>query len=552
MIELIANYIKKATGEEAKVTIPENSELGEYTTNLAFILAKKEGVAPVFKAEEIKEKILKTAPSEFFEAIDVLAPGFLNFKLSEKTLIKEAGWILKEDKKYGSSKSGKGKTAIVDYSAPNIAKPMSVGHLRSTVIGAAIVNLLRAEGYKVIGDNHLGDWGTQFGKLIYSFNHWADKEEFKKNPVGHLVSLYVRFHKEAEGNEEMENAAREETAKLQRGDKKNLALWKKFVAVSLKEFNKTYKRLGVKFEKTLGESFYQSMLSGVVKDVLNKGIAKKDEGAIKVFFDNEKWEPEVIEKTDGSHLYFTTDLAAIKYRAKKFKPDKILYVVGNEQSLHLEKTFNTARKLGYVSDKVELEHIKFGMLLGESGKKFSTRRGEFITLDSLFDRAVSEAALINEDSAEKVGVGAMKYYDLSHYRLSDIVFDWDRVLDLKGDSSPYLQYTYARLKKIMRKARNVRPKLTGKISGEYEKKVVRSLIHFGDAIAYAALKYEPNHLAEYLFKLANELNAFYENCPIASEENKKLAAERMAIAKAGAIVMRNGLKILGIEVMEEM
>ncbi|MDD5099187.1 MAG: arginine--tRNA ligase, partial [Candidatus Colwellbacteria bacterium] len=459
--------------------------------------------------------------------------------------------ILKQGNRYGLSNAGRGKTVVVDYSAPNIAKPMSVGHLRSTVIGAAIVNLLRSQGYRVIGDNHLGDWGTQFGALLYGYKHWADKKEFDRDPISHLVSLYIRFHKESEGNEALMNAAREETARLQKGDKENVRLWKTFVKASLREFGKIYKKLDVKFEASLGESFYQPMLSDIVREAVKAGIAREDEGAIKIFFNDEKLPPAVLEKSDGSHLYMTTDLATIKYRMAKWRPEKILYVIANEQSLHMAQVFEAAKMMGIAPD-IELTHIKFGMMLGESGKKFSTRRGEFVRLDELLEKAEEAAAEINPKSAEDVGIGAVKYYDLSHYRLSDIVFDWDAVLNLKGNSAPYLQYTYSRLASIRKKAKGIRMKLDiKKLSTSSEKEVLNALIHFPDAMKYAAENYEPNHLADYLFKTANSLNAFYESSPVVSAE-RDIAAARMALVTAGSTVIKNGLALLGVKVMERM
>jgi arginyl-tRNA synthetase len=552
MIEVIANILAIATGESnPKVTIPEDPKFGHYSTNLALVFAKAMEIAPQAAAKEIREKILQTAPSGMFERIEIAGPGFLNFYLSEKTITKEFSSILKLGAKYGTSNTGKGKTVIVDYSAPNIAKPMSVGHLRSTVIGAALINLLKFQGYKVVSDNHLGDWGTQFGSLIYAYKHWVNKEEFKKKPIDHLVSLYVRFHKESHDNEDLMSAAREETTKLQRGDKENTKLWKLFVGVSMKEFDKTYRRLGVKFDVSLGESFYQSMLDDIVTDAVKKGVARKDEGAVKIFFDGTDLPPTVIEKSDGSHLYATTDLATVKYRMAKWKPAKMLYVIANEQALHMAHIFEATRMLGYAPG-VELSHIKFGMMLGASGKKFSTRKGEFIKLEELLDKAVEAAAEINPASSEKVGVGAVKYHDLSHYRLSDIVFDWDAMLNLKGNSAPYLQYTYSRLKSIKRKAKRTTLKFDmSLLTTDAEKNAVEALIHFPDAAKYAAEKYEPNHLADHLFRTANALNSFYETSPIIKAE-KKTASARLAVAVAGAIVIKNGLALLGIETVEKM
>lgn len=552
MIEAITNIIAKAAGEpEPKVTIPEDSKFGHYSTNLAMVRAGLKETNPREEAKEITDAILRAAPKGFFERVEIAGPGFINFFVSKETIVKEAEEALKKKEKYGSSGAGKGKAVVVDYSAPNIAKPMSVGHLRSTVIGAALINLLKFQGYKVVSDNHLGDWGTQFGSLIYAYKNWLDKDAFKKDPIGHLVSLYIRFHKEAGDNGALMDEARAETAKLQKGDKENTGLWKLFVRESLKEFNRTYKRLGAEFDATLGESFYQPMLDQVVKDAISAGVAREDEGAVKIFFNDEKLPPYVIEKSDGSHLYTTTDLATIKYRIGKWNPVKILYVVANEQALHFSQLFEAARLLG-LAPETELTHVKFGMMLGASGKKFSTRKGEFIKLEDLLDKAKETASEINPGSAEEVGVGSVKYYDLSHYRLSDIVFDWDAMLNLKGNSAPYIQYTYSRLINIGKKAKGIRPRLNPELlTNEAETRVLESIAHFADAAAYAAEKYEPNHLADYLFRTANALNAFYETSPVIRAE-KETAAARLALAKAGAIVLKNGLTLLGIKLPKRM
>lgn len=552
MIEAIANIIVQASGEpEPKVTIPDDSKFGHYSTNLAMVRAGLKETNPREEAKEIADAIMRTAPKGFFEKVEIAGPGFINLYVSKGTIAKETESVLKKKEKYGMGTAGKGKTVVIDYSAPNIAKPMSVGHLRSTVIGAALANLLKFQGYKVIGDNHLGDWGTQFGALIYAYRNWADENEFKKDPIGHLVSLYIRFHKEAHENEKLMDEARMETAKLQKGDKENTNLWKLFVKESLKEFGKTYKRLGVKFEASLGESFYQPMLQQIVDGAVAGGIARKDEGAIKIFFGDEKLPPYVIEKSDGSHLYTTTDLATIKYRIKKWNPAKILYVVANEQALHFSQLFEAAKLLDFAPD-AELTHVKFGMMLGASGKKFSTRKGEFIKLEELLNQAKKAAAEVNPDSAEEVGVGAVKYYDLSHYRLSDIVFDWDAMLNLKGNSSPYIQYTYSRLKNIAKKAKGIKPRLNAELlTTEAETRAMEALMHFPDAAAYAADKYEPNHLADYLFRTANAFNAFYETSPVIRAE-KETAASRLALAEAGAIALKNGLNILGIKIPKKM
>jgi len=548
MLEKIANLIREATGEEAKITVPEDPKFGHYSTNLPFVVAKYQETDPVSAAKELKDKIYNYAPKGFFERIDI-AGGFLNFFLGEKTLEKEFEKILREKGRYGASFLGRGKTIVIDYSAPNIAKPMNIGHLRSTIIGQALVNLHRFLGYRVIGDNHLGDWGTQFGSLIAAYKKWGDKKEFAVRPIDHLVSLYIRFHKEAENSEELAKEAREETKKLQEGDKENRRLWKLFVRESLKEFNKIYWRLGIKFSTALGESFYQPMLKRIVDEALAMGVAKKDDGAMKVLSDNL---PDfVIQKSDGSFLYTTTDLATIKYRVSRWRPKKILYVVANEQTLHFSQLFSAVSKLAY-APRAELVHVKFGMVLGESGKKMSTRRGEFIKLEEALDKAAEKAGEINKAAAEEVGVGAVKYNILSHDRMSDIVFNWDKTLDLRGNSGPYLQYAYARARSVIRKAgKFVRRPDISFLRSESEKTLLRQTIYFPDAVFYAAENYSVNYLTDYLYKLAGVINNFYESEPILKAE-KNVRQARLTLLYAASGILKQGLELLGIKATERM
>ncbi len=565
----IIDYLKKAIKEkiEIEVFIPENEKFGHYSTNAALKLAPRlsktagapaKGLGakilkknPMEIAENLKSKILNLK-SNLFEKIEVVPPGFINFWLSQKTLADELKQVIKASNDYGRSAIGRGKTVVVDYSAPNVAKSMNVGHLRSTLIGQTIVNLLLFQGYRVIGDNHLGDWGTQFGTLLVAYKKWGKKRGFEKNPVDYLVKLYVRFHKEAEKHDWLIPLAREETKKLQNGDRDNRGLWRIFVKESIKEFNKIYKRLGVKFNVVLGESFYQPMLSQIIAEAVRKRVAKKDDGAVKIFYsESAKLPPLVIQKSDGSYLYSTTDLATIKYRIKKWRLEKILYVVANEQTLHFEQIFNAALCLGYVKKDV-LEHIKFGMILGETGKKMSTRRGEFIKLEELLDKAVSKAGKINKKAAEIVGIGSVKYRALSQERRSDIVFDWKQMLNLKGNSGPYVQYTYARLRSVLRKARGLPSKIDFLLlENESEKSVMRQIVYFADVLSRATDLRETNIITDYLLKLSNALNSFYESEPILKAP-RPLRENRLNLILAATTVLKNGLHLLNIEAPEKM
>jgi arginyl-tRNA synthetase len=548
MIEEIANLIREATGEEAKITVPEDPKFGHFSTNLAFKIARYRELDLAAAASELREAILSRAKKGFFEKIEIVN-GYLNFFLSEEILRNELRKILKEKGDYGRSSAGRGRTVVIDYSSPNIAKPMNIGHLRSTILGQTLVNLYRFLGYRVIGDNHLGDWGTQFGALIAAYKKWGDPKEFGKKPIDHLVGLYIRFHREAEENEELAKEAREETRKLQAGNRENRRLWRTFVRESLREFNGIYRRLGVRFDFSLGESFYQPMLGDIVAEALRKGVAARSDGAMKIQFDD--LADFVIQKSDGSFLYTTTDLATVKYRVKRWNPRKILYLVANEQTLHFAQLFRVIRALNYAPE-TELVHVKFGMVLGASGKKMSTRRGEFIKLEEVLDEAVSKAGEINRPAAEAVGLAAVKYNMLAHDRMSDIVFDWKRMLDLRGNSGPYLQYAYARSRSVLRKAgRNratSRPDLLGKPS---ERELLRQLLYFPDAIAFSAENYETNHLTDYLYKLAVGINNFYENEPILKAE-KELRQARLGLLLGASEILKKGLGLLGLSAPERM
>lgn len=549
----IANYLKKTVREKIAIEIfaPENEKFGHYSTNIALKLANLKKENPLAVAEKIVNSLNKIAAEKFFEKIEIAGPGFINFWLSQKTIAEELKQIVKLGNDYGSSKTGKNKTIVIDYSAPNVAKPMNVGHLRSTLIGNVLANLFSFQGYKIISDNHIGDWGTQFGALIAAYKKWGEKRKLGKNPVDYLVKLYVRFHKANDKNEELIVAAREETKKLQSGDSENKKLWRFFVKESLKEFNKAYKRLGVKFNYTIGESFYQPMLALIIQEALKKNVAKMDDGAVKIFYEN-KLPPLVIQKSDGAYLYPTTDLATIKYRMKKWQPEKILYVVANEQTLHFEQVFNAASRLGYAGKNV-LEHVKFGMILAESGKKMSTRRGEFIKLEELLDKAVSKSAKINKKASEAVGIGAIKYRVLSHELNSDIVFDWKQMLNLKGNSGPYIQYTYARLRSVLRKARSLAEKKIDflLLETESEKSVMRQLMYFPEILSRTADLRETNIITEYLIKLTNTLNSFYEKEQILKSP-KILRENRLNLIRTSTIILKNGLNLLGIEAPERM
>ncbi|MDD3007026.1 MAG: arginine--tRNA ligase [Candidatus Pacebacteria bacterium] len=555
-----------------EVENPKQKDNGDYSSNVAMVLAKRLEKNPREVADEIVSDILKDPQSGgYFRKVEAAGPGFINFYISDEKLRENAQKILDKKEKFGRSKQGEGKTVVVDYSSINIAKPMHVGHLRSTIIGQALYNIYGSLGYKVIGDNHIGDWGTQFGKMIYAYKYWGDKKIVAKNPVEEMTKLYVRFHKEAEANKELDELARTETKKLQNKDDENIKIWKFLVRESLKDANKIYKILNVKIDYTLGESFYDEMLSGIVREATDKGYAKKSEGAMIIDLDNFGLPPFLVQKTDGAYLYATTDLATAKYRKEKWNADKILYIVSNEQALYLEQMFKSLELLGYCPD-TELKHVKFGMVLGEAGKKFSTRKGDTVKLEDLIAKAVDMAKQVIDEKnpglsqkekkkiAWTVGIGAIKYNDLSQNRLTDIVFNWDKMLSFDGNSAPYLQYTCARINSLHEKYKNEnrleailtfqKPHLELLREGA-EKDILRYLVKYPEAVESAARENSPHLVALYIYNLASDYNTFYNSYPILKTD-KDLMKARLALSEAVAIVLKNGLTLLGIDVPDRM
>ncbi len=557
----ISTLLARATGlPNPSVTTPSRPAFGEYTTNSAFALATPWGVSPLRAAERLRETLLAEAPSGFFERIEVAAPGFLNFHLTDSALRAALRGITAAGESYGGSRAGRGRRVIVEYSSVNVAKPMHVGHLRATVLGDALANIHTFLGYEVIRWNYLGDWGTQFGKTISAYKLWGSRETVERNPIAELVSLYVRFHDEARSRPELDRMAQEEFRALEAGDRENRRLWRWFRRLSLTEFRRLYALLGVRFDSYLGESFYEPMLKPLIARLVTEGITEESQGALIVPLAEEKLPPALVRKSDGSSLYLTRDLANLEYRLSTFKPAKILYVVGNEQSLHFEQVFAVARRMGLSG--AELEHIKFGAILGENAKKFATREGRVVLADDVVTRAVSLARgvvdaknpLLSAPSrrrvASAVGMGALKYNDLSQHRLSDIVFHWEKMLSLDGNSGPYLQYTYARLASILRKARGTTPAVAGGFT-EAERLVARELLYFPDRVSLSAERCEPNLLAEYLYGLANAVNSLYEREPILRAEPRD-KARRLALISAASGVLKRGLGLLGIKVVERM
>ncbi len=561
MRKKLESILEKAIGTEAELSVPENADFGHYSTSAALKLAKVKKVNPMDLAAELAAKIEKKAPKDFFEKIDVAAPGFINFWVSKDVIRQELVSISKQKEKYGRSGIGKKKKVIIDYSAPNIAKPMHVGHLRSTVIGDALANIYEFLGYKVIRWNYVGDWGTQFGKLIAAYKRWGNKSEVRKSPIKELLSLYVRFHKEEKENPVFAAEGREEFMKLESGNAENKKLWKWFREESMKEFKKIYAALGVKFDVIVGESFFEPYLKPLIERLYKKKIAVESEGALIVSLEDKGLPPALIQKSDESSLYLTRDIANLEYRIKKYKPEKVIYVVGGEQTLHFNQLFAIAEKIGL--KKTKLTHVKFGMVLGEKGKKLSTRGGEAIKLEELLEKSRALAREVvdeknkdlkageKEKVAEAVGTGAVKYNDLRENRLSDIYFDWDKMLDFSGDSAPYLQYTYARLRSILRKARISKKVDLCKLEEKNEMALIRKLAEFPEAVRRSGETLMANTLAKYLYELANAANKFYESTPILIDKDAARRNARLVLVDSASAIMKTGLGLLGIKAPEK-
>jgi len=528
---------------EIIIEFPDREEHGDYSANIAFPTSKITEKPPQFIAAIIKEEL----QDKFGDSVTVLPPGFINFKVSKDELIDSLKEIIKKGAEYGRQKQG--KTVVIDYSAPNIAKPFGIGHLRSTIIGQAIYNIYQFLGWKCIGDSHLGDWGTQFGKLIIAIKKWW-KKDLEKLTIDDLEKLYVRFHTESESDKTLINKARESFKKLEQGDKEAIKIWKFCVALSLKEFDRIYNLLGIKIDYALGESFYQDKMDAVIKEAKDLGIAKKSQGALVIPLKGIDT-PLILLKSDGTTTYETRDLATSKYRREKWNPDLFIYEVGADQKYYFTKVFKASEMLGY-GKKEQYVHIAHGLIRWPHGK-FSTRKGDTVHLEDVLNQAVKRAGKITEDKdiAKKVGIGAVKYNDLSRHYSRDIVFDLDKMITLEGNSGPYIQYTAVRCKSVIKKAKAEKENKRFKIDNlnKEEEIVLRTLRKFPEIIQQAADTFSPNLICNFVFDLAQKYNLFYEKSPILSAKSKDF---RIALTKAVLQLLENSLNLLGIEIPEKM
>jgi arginyl-tRNA synthetase len=552
--------------ENIEPAVPTNNPaFGDYQSNHAFRLGKALRTNPRAVAEAVKAA-LPAHPA--VAKAEVAGPGFLNFTL-------DTAWLAQHltaqvaDPMGGVTQSGAGRTVVIDYSSPNVAKRMHVGHMRSTIIGNTLDRLHRAQGWTVVADNHIGDWGTQYGKLMVAWRRWLDKDAYGADPIAELERLYVKFNQEAgEGDDD---EARAETAKLQAGDPENRALWSQFITVSLAEFDKVYARMGVAFDETLGESAYNEMLPGVVADLKAEGIAMDSDGAVII-----KWPEDaadkaladkvlVIQKQDGAFLYGTTDLATLEYRMDRWSPDRVVYVTDMRQQLHFRQVFTSWRewRAARQAPVPTLVHTWFGLLKLPEGN-MSTRKGNVIRLVDLLDEATRRARVVVDEKsgelpeaeraaiAEAVGVGAIRYADLSQNPQSSVTFEWDRILSLEGNTAPYLMYSCARGKSVLRKAEEAVDMSALALEHELERALAIALSRVPEVVAAAVGSSRANLLCEHLFETANAFNRFYHGLSVLKADTPARRASRLALVTAATEVLGRGMALLGIKALERM
>ena len=565
--------------DEIKLERPNNPGFGDFSSNVAmtsFPGLKDKFKSPRDLASKIKENLEKLDPNI---ETSIAGPGFINFKIADSFFLKILDELVRGKDNLTKSKKQSQKV-IVEYSSPNIAKPFTIGHFRSTIIGDSMANIFESLGYQVFRDNHLGDWGTQFGKQIVAIKKWGDEAALDKsdNPVKDLVELYVKFHQEAEEDASLEDEARACFKKLEDGDEESRRLWQKCIDWSFKEFDRIYARLGVKFTENngrgYGESFFEPLLKDLIIELKEKGIASEGKGgASLIFFENDKYPPLMIQKGDGATLYATRDLATDKWRLeqKKYRGDNaarpiIVNEVGAEQSLYFQQIYEIEKMLNWYLPE-ERHHLKHGLFRFKEGK-MSTRKGNVIWLTEVLDKAKEKALELtkNEENAEAVGIAALKWNDLKRKAELTVNFDWNEILNLQGNSGPYMLYAYARAKSILRKATEQEIDLKriekeefnkNKLSlSENEKELIKLLNEFSVVIKRAQSDYAPHHLCTYLFNLAQTFNSFYNKQQILDdstrEEDRLMRDFRLKLTTYLALVIKTGLNLLGIKTLERL
>ncbi len=559
--KLLSTVLEGESTEEiySQLELPKTSDMGDYAYP-SFRLAKTLKKAPPVIALEIVEKLNANLPS-FIKEVKAVA-AYVNFYINRAVYAEEIlGEVLKQKLDYGRSDMGGGRNVTIDYSSPNIAKPFHIGHLRSTVIGHTLYNIFNFLGYKSVGINHLGDWGTQFGKLITAYKKWGTKEAVEEKGIEELTRIYVKFHDEAETDKSLEDEARAWMLKMQEGDEEALALWRWFYDISLLEFDRVYKRLDIKIDNNTGESFYNDKMDAVVEELKAKDLLVESNGAMVVDLSEFDMPPCLILRSDGGTLYHTRDIAAALYRKRTFDFAKSIYVVGLDQKLHFAQLFKVLEKMGYdfASDMV---HIPFGLVSMEEGK-FSTRKGRVIRMEELIEETVNKTMEVikaknpdlpnKEQVAEEVGIGAIKFNDMFNSRIKDVVFSWERVLNFEGETGPYVQYTHARTCSLLNKSGVT--EFSGVdyevLADEASLAVIKLIQTYPDKIKEAAAKFEPYIVTRHLVELSQAFNKFYhENAILQSADHVKLA--RLTLVYAVQTIIKSGLNLLGIKAPEQM
>lgn len=560
--ELLAPFVSLEPEEIISLLeVPPDTTFGDLAFP-CFALAKKRKQAPPLIAEELTKE-LSRGKGTYWEKVSPKGP-YLNFFVAPAAFGREVlQQVHERSSKYGHTNLGMGRNVPVDYSSPNIAKPFGIGHIRSTVIGHSLYLIYRALGYNSIGVNHLGDWGTQFGKLIVAYKRWGAESELENDPVNYLYRLYVDFHKKVEVEPELDDEARSWFLKLEQGDEEAVAYWDRFKKLSLDNYEQVYNLLGIEFEYYHGESHYNEMLEGVIELVREKGIARESEGALIVDLEPYGLPPVMLRKKDGATLYITRDLAAAIYRYKTFDFARSLYVVGAEQTLHFQQLFKVLELLGFKWAR-GCVHVPFGLIRFKDGK-MSTRAGKIVLLEEVLQRSINMARDIideknpdledKEGAARAVGLGAVRFGDLSNDRVKNIEFDWDKALDFSGETAAYIQYAHARICSILRKAGSDKrvwdEKAASLLSEDEEVVLVKTLALLPEKIIAAAETYKPSILARYLIDVARDFNRFYHSCPVLGSEGE-LQHGRLLLIDATRQVIANGLELLGIKAPEEM
>ena len=549
--QLLSAAVERALGAPALLRAAD-PKFGDYQANGIMAVAKARKENPRALAEQI---IRQLDVANLCEPPTVAGAGFINFKLKPDFVAQQIDQAGRDDR-HGVPVAAQPKTIVIDFSSPNVAKPMHVGHIRSTILGDSLARIGKFLGHRVITDNHIGDWGTQFGMLIIGWKQYLNAAALAADPIGELERLYKFINDKPE----LRDASKAELVKLQQGDAENLAIWQQIIDLSLQEFAKTYSRLGVSFDHTFGESFYNPQLPAVVADLRQHGLAVESDGALCIFFPGQD-SPLIVQKADGAFLYGTTDLATLKYRIEQWQPDEIVYVTDARQQLHFQQVFAAAKK--WFPTTPDLRHVYFGSILGEDGKPLKTRSGQNVKLGELLDEAEERALAVvtkknpelpsevHRQIARAVGIGAVKYADLSQNRTTDYVFSWEKMLAMNGNTGPYLQYAYVRVQSIFRKAGAATGNTPATLVHPAELDLAKHILRFSDILETVLADDKPNWLTSYLYELASKFSAFYDNCPVI-QSAEPTRTSRLALCRLTADILKRGLNLLGIDVIEQM